>query len=131
MEDNYSVIWKVHNKQSGAWATQVAWSGPDVREAKSKYHSEFGRLSGSEDFDFVMCLLTSAWGNTQADFIDDSEDATVVAGWPASGNESNSGGIVAASVVRIDGEPLEGEFLEDASENGLDVPISEPPSTED
>ena len=88
MEDNYSVIWKVHNRNTGIWETQVAWSGSDVRQAKFNFHSEFSRLTESKEFDFVMTLLTSAWGNTQSDFLDERL-GNPESGWPSGQQDVN------------------------------------------
>lgn len=57
LEQCFSVVWLVHNKTSGSWASKVAWSGTDYRTAKSQYFAEQSRLTGSSDFDVVNVYL--------------------------------------------------------------------------
>jgi hypothetical protein len=73
MEDNYTVLCKVHSKENDLWGTQVTWNGSDPREAKKMFHSEFVRLLEDDSYDYIMVLLTSAWGSTISDFYDERE----------------------------------------------------------
>lgn len=62
LENNYSVVYKVHNKNSGAWATNVSASGSDERQMEATYYSELSRLLGSKDFDVVCVYLMDNMG---------------------------------------------------------------------
>lgn len=70
MEQNYAVIFKVHNIESGAWANNVVGQFEDEWSAKSKYHSELARLLNAQDFDFVMVMMIDTYGNKISEFRD-------------------------------------------------------------
>jgi hypothetical protein len=79
MEQNYVVIFKVHDSKSGAWANSVVAQYNDEWAAKSKYHSELARLLNAQDFDFVMVMLIDTYGNTKSEFRDSRMPETEIA----------------------------------------------------
>lgn len=70
MEQNYAVVFKVHDSKSGNWANNVVAQFDDAWAAKSKYYSELARLINAQDFDFVCVMLVDTYGNTISDFRD-------------------------------------------------------------
>lgn len=70
MEQNYVVIFKVHDSKSGNWANQVVAQFDDMWAAKSKYFSELARLINAQDFDFVMVMFIDTYGNKESTYRD-------------------------------------------------------------
>ena len=62
LENNYSVVFKVHNQKSKAWATTVSGSYDNERTAEAAYYGELNRLLGSADFDVVCVYLMDTMG---------------------------------------------------------------------
>lgn len=71
MEQFWSISYKVHNKESGAWAAAVSYTTKDERDARANYGSEQARLFGSKDFDYVCVSISDTFGNTKSEFIDE------------------------------------------------------------
>ena len=69
--NNYSVVFKVRNKESKAWASKLVWSGSDEREGWSQYYAEQSRLTGSKDFDVVQVYLLNEFGLVESKLLDE------------------------------------------------------------
>lgn len=78
MEQNYAVIIKVHNKETGAWANQVSAQYDNGIDAKAKYHSELARLLPVDEFDFVMVAMIDTFGNGTSEFRDSRTESEEV-----------------------------------------------------
>ena len=71
MEQNYVVLNKVHNRESGAWANNVVYQGTDRNDVYAHFGSEIGRLFNAYSFDFVAVTFSDTYGNGETKFRDD------------------------------------------------------------
>ena len=66
MEQNYTVQFKVHNTESGAWANTISLQTTDEDAAIAKFGEEVGRLWNAKDFDFVGIYKFDLNGNCES-----------------------------------------------------------------
>ncbi len=74
MDNQYTVQYTVHNRQSGAWQTSISVQTTDENTAIAKYGEEISRLWTSADFDFVCVKKIDQFGNMEKRFRDDRVD---------------------------------------------------------
>lgn len=70
MENQYTVQFTVHNKDTGAWATSISLQTTNEDAAIAKMGEEQARLWTSKDFDFVCIKKIDAFGNVEKRFRD-------------------------------------------------------------
>lgn len=63
MNTRFFVDYKLHNKESDAWAFKTVKHTADYDDAMKAYHSECATYIGSTTFDHVCVVLCDAFGN--------------------------------------------------------------------